>query len=120
MKKQDLFVIAAALAVAAVMCLIIYLPGGNSGEYVQVEIDGETVATLPLGEDAERTFTTELGSNTLVIRDGTAYISEADCPDKICVRHSKIHRNGEAIICLPHRTVVTVIGADGEIDAEAK
>jgi hypothetical protein len=119
MKKYDFIVIAAALAIAGIMCLFLYAPSGNSGAYVKIEIDGKTAETLPLDEDAERVFSTDLGTNTLVIKDGEAYISAADCPDKICVRHSKIHRNGESIICLPHKTVVTVIGAQDGIDAQA-
>ncbi len=119
MKKYDFIVIAAALAVAGIMCLFLYGFNNNSGAYVKIEVDGKAVETLPLDRDTERVITTDYGSNTLVISGGEAYVSEADCPDKICVHHSKIHRSGESIICLPHKTVVTVVGADDGIDAQA-
>ena len=46
----------------------------------------------------------------LVIKDGKADITEADCPDKLCVHQAPISREGEALVCLPHRVVVTVRG----------
>ena len=119
MKKYDFIIIAAVAAVAGIMCLFLYGLNNNSGEYVKIETNGKIINTLPLNEDAEYAIDTEYGHNTLVIKNGEAYISEADCPDKICVHHNKIHRSGEAIICLPHKTVVTVIGGGDEIDAEA-
>jgi hypothetical protein len=35
-------------------------------------------------------------------------VEAADCPDKLCVSHREIFREGESIVCLPHRVVVTV------------
>ena len=75
MKKYDFIIIAAAVAVAGIMCLFLYGLNNNSGAFVKVEVDGEAVETLPLNEDAEYVINTDYGSNTLVIRDGDAYIS---------------------------------------------
>ncbi len=44
----------------------------------------------------------------LVIANGQADVTEADCPDHICVKHRPISRAGESIVCLPNRVVVTV------------
>ena len=118
MKKADIIVIAAVLAVAGVLCLFLY--GLNhTGNYVQVEIDGTVSEVLPLGEDCEKVITTpDGGENTLVIKDGTAQVTEANCPDKICVHHPAIQRSGESIICLPHRLTVSIVNdsGDNEID----
>ena len=38
-------------------------------------------------------------------------MSEADCPDKVCMGMGKISRNGEFIACLPNRLLVVVEGA---------
>ena len=64
---------------------------------------------------------TEKGSNTLVIKNGEAAVTRADCPDLICVNHRVVKRNGESIICLPHRVVITVISDAEEngVDAAA-
>ncbi|HBE87040.1 MAG TPA: hypothetical protein DDW53_19330, partial [Lachnoclostridium sp.] len=41
-----------------------------------------------------------------------ASITEASCPDKVCVRTGKIHRSGELIVCLPNRVVITIEGEE--------
>lgn len=50
-----------------------------------------------------------MGTNTLVIQSGKAYISEANCPDKQCMKQGKISRAGEMLVCLPNRVVVKII-----------
>lgn len=107
MKKQDFIVLGAVLIIAAVIFGALQL-GGHGGSRVVIEEDGRTVAALPLQRDATYRAECAGGYNTIVIKDGTVCVSEADCPDKICVHHRKISREGESIICLPHRLVVSI------------
>jgi hypothetical protein len=44
----------------------------------------------------------------LVIKDGKAFIQNADCPDKICAEHKPISKTGETIVCLPHKLVIEI------------
>ena len=119
MKKADWIIIGTVIVIVGILCLFLYGPNAHTGDYVQIEIDGQISEVCSLSEDAEKIIDTENGSNTLVIQDGKVFISDADCPDKICVHHQPISRNGESIICLPHRVVVTVVKSSGdEIDAE--
>ncbi|MGN1202949.1 MAG: NusG domain II-containing protein [Eubacterium sp.] len=122
MKKADIILIAAVIAVAGVLIFFLYGVNSDSGAYVRIEIDGEVSETLPLDTDATREIITDNGgTNTLVIKDGYAKMTDANCPDGICVNHQKIKRNGESIICLPHKVVVTVVNENDtdEIDAVA-
>lgn len=73
--------------------------------------------TFDLFEDTEYTIVTEpassgepAGTNHLVIKDGEAWISEADCPNHDCVKKGKISRNGEMLVCIPHRLTVSILG----------
>lgn len=108
MKKADIAVLGTVLAAAGIIALLLFCFGQN-GEYVQIEINSKVQEVLPLNEDAVKVIETENGTNTVVIEDGIVRVSEADCPDKICVHHSGISKSGESIICLPHRLVVSVI-----------
>ena len=84
---------------------------GTEGDVVVISVDGKTVATYPLSEDRQIELTTGIdgaGRNLLVIREGQAEILDASCPDGICVDHHPISREGESIVCLPNRLVVTV------------
>ena len=122
MKKADFILIGAVAVVIIVLVFLLYFVNGNSGAYVQVEVDGKITDTLPLDTDATLVIDTENnGSNTLVIKDGYAKMTQANCPDGICTNHMRINRNGESIICLPHKVVVTVIkdNDNNEIDAVA-
>lgn len=122
MKKADFILIAAVVVVAGVLLFFLYGTNDNSGAYVVLEIDGQVVDTLPLDVDATREIETDNnGTNTLVIKDGYAKMIDANCPDGLCTNQKKISRNGESIICLPHKVVVSVIddNSDEQIDAVA-
>lgn len=109
--KNDIIFIIILLTVSVTLGAAFFFPRGE-GEVVEVRIDGRVTAVYSLSED----ITVELdgvgGKNTLVIRDGKAEISYADCPDGICANHKPISRSGESIVCLPHKVVITVCGED--------
>ena len=120
MKKADFILIGVVAVVAAVLVLCLYVFNGGSGDFVQIEVDGVVTDTIPLSNDTVREIQTDNGTNTLVISEGSAVMTQADCPDGICANHKPIHKTGESIICLPHKVVVTVISDksnDNEIDA---
>ena len=73
-----------------------------------VTVDGEEFGRYSLNENG--TFLLNGGSNTLVVENGEAWVSEANCPDKVCMGMGKISRNGEFIACLPNRLIVIVEG----------
>lgn len=122
MKKADIILIAVTVVIAGILLVFLYGVNNSSGAYVQVEINGFVTKTLPLDTDtAFEIITDGGGENLLIIEGGNAKVTEANCPDGICKNHAKIHRNGESIICLPHRVVITVVNeADTNgIDAAA-
>ena len=122
MKKADFILIGAVLCAAGALVLFLYF-GGRPGAAVTVAINGETVDTLPLNKDITKEYEgADGGRNLLVIENGKARITEADCPDKICAKHRPVSRSGESIICLPHKLVVTVteaVPAKDGVDAVA-
>ena len=50
----------------------------------------------------------KVGECVLIIKEGEAYMQEADCPNQICVRHSPISHKGETIVCLPNRVIIEI------------
>ncbi len=119
LKKADLLLFFAVLVAAAVFFLV--LSSSDAGEYAVVTVDGEEVGRYPLAIDTVAAIETESGKNTVVISRGSAYISDADCPDGTCVRSHPISRTGERIICLPHKLMIVIEGGntDGnDVDLE--
>ena len=49
-----------------------------------------------------------------MIENGMAYVTDADCPDQVCIRMGKISKTGENIVCLPHKLVIQVEGDVGQ------
>ena len=115
MKKMDL-VLVLTVAVLAIGGLLVYnVLGQKEAGRVVVEIDGEVFGEYKLFENQEVLINE---TNVLLIENGVVNMYEANCPDQICVKHVPISKNGETIVCLPNKVVVTVKeAATGELDA---
>lgn len=104
------------ILVGALIGVLLLVGGGllllrSEGDTVVVTVNGEEYATYPLSKNTEVDILTgENGEqvNRLVIKDGKAFVASATCPDGICASHKPISHDGESIICLPHKVVVTV------------
>lgn len=102
--RHDLILVAAILLAALLVGGLLFglIPRGL---VATVTLDGEEIARLPL--DTNTTFTVDTG-HIIVIRDGEVLVESAPCPDQICVQHFPVSREGETLVCLPYRLVVTV------------
>ena len=119
MKKNDLILIGTLFGVIAVLFLAMFFIKKNTvnGEAV-VLIEGEEYARYALSENQTIAIPGLLGENVLTIEDGSAYMSSAVCPDKVCMGFGKIHYNTEMIVCRPGSIVVIVENGDvSEMDA---
>ena len=118
MKRNDFLLIAGVLVSVLLFLGLYFAIYSKSGAWVSVKVDGKEEKRLPLGQDTTYTITTEYGTNILEIRDGAAQIREADCPDLICVRQKAIKKQGETLVCLPHKVIVSVVSDEkGEMDS---
>ncbi len=116
--RNDLIFIFALLILVSMIGAGMYLFRGE-GDTVRVTVDGVLYGTYPLSEDTRieiRTGTEAEYINVLVIRDGKAYVEEANCPDGICVSHRSVSRDGESIACLPHRVAIVVYTRESHAD----
>ena len=120
--RNDIILIAVILVVSLVGILILRLTE-KQGSYAVVKLRGEVVAEYPLDKNAVyelKGVTSKEGepiTNVLVIENGEAYLSDANCPDKTCVKKGKIKYVGQSITCLPNELVVKVVGdTDGGVD----
>ena len=95
----------------------------DDGEQVIVKVDKKEIARYNLNTDREVVIDgKDGGKNTLVIKDGKAYIKDATCPDKLCEHQGKIHMVGQSLICLPNRVVIEITDdkKDEEFDGISK
>ena len=106
-------IIAAALLMLAGRSLkrrLNHMSASDGAAYdVTVSVDGNVIHEYTLNDDVDIVIDgINGGQNHLVIKDGQASVTEASCPDKICVNKGTISEQGETIVCLPNRVVVTV------------
>ena len=107
------------IAVALILLVILKFANQESGTQIEIRVNGQTYGTYDLSRNQEITVDTEYGHNLVVIADGQAYMSEADCPDGYCKNQGKISHENETIVCLPHKLVVEIqvtkdFGAGGD------
>ena len=82
---------------------------------VEVAINGEAYGVYSLNDEIEVDIFSGEGNaqvNRMIISGGKVYVENASCPDKICVNHRPIYRDGESIVCLPNGVVIEVSVSD--------
>lgn len=120
-KIRNDIILAVAIVLIATVGLLLFVLTKEEGSTVAVKIDGVVTDTYPLSENIEvliKTGENDENVNVLTIEDGKASISEADCPDKICVETRAVSFVGETIVCLPHKLVIEITNekTDDQID----
>lgn len=121
-KTRTWIVILAAAAVlfAALSAWALLRPA--AGKIANIYLDGELIKSVDLAAvDGAYSFTVESagGVNIIEVEPGRIRVSNADCPDGVCVRHGWLSDSAEPIVCLPHRLVIRLEGATSGIDGEA-
>lgn len=114
--RNDIIFVGVLLLLTCIFALYLFFLR-EEGDVVKVTVDGELYATYLLSEDrVEEIRTGNDGSriNRLVIKEGKAYVEFATCPDGICKDHRAVFRDGESIVCLPNRVVITVVSDESK------
>ena len=119
-RKTDLYLIAGLLLVAVTLFVGIRLYGKmtTTEAVAVVTVDGKEYGRYPLEKNHTETIHLSDGSyNTFEVKGGYVSMTDASCPDQICVNHSRISKKNETIVCLPDKVVITVEnGEEAEID----
>ena len=115
-KKKDVVLILTVLLIAGAAFGVHEFAGGDGADTVTVKVDGKVTGTYPLAKDQK--IRINGGTNILTIKNGKAKMTDADCPDQLCVHQKAASKNHESIICLPNKVVVEVDGSEeSEFDA---
>lgn len=107
--------IGAVLVVSGIAAAAIYFWHGT-GTVACVYQDGELLERINLDTvTAPYSFTVHWkdgGENTVTVERGRIRVSEADCPDRICVRTGWISDGVTPIVCLPNRLSIRIQSDD--------
>ena len=106
----DVLLIVVLVALVGVTVYFALVP--KEGSFAEIYVDGKLYQKVSLSKNA----TIELEHLTVTVTNGEVCVFDADCPDKICEKRGAISREGESIVCLPNKVVVTIAGK-GEVEA---
>ena len=104
MKKKDMILIAAVLAISLISFAAIKMTQKDGKEVYKTSIKKDQIYQIP----------EKNGTNVMQIKDGKVTMKKADCKDQICADHKAIEKSGETIVCLPHKVVIEIRSEDGK------
>lgn len=127
MKKETLgailtFTIFMVFVVCLILVFIQYFKAPK-GAYAYIYQDGTLLYEFDLSRPETREFTIEyqqgsqIGYNTIQIKEHKIGIIEADCPDKTCMHMGMTDSASFPITCLPHKLIIE-IHEDGANDVD--
>lgn len=117
-KKMDIVITAGLLVLSLLMAFAVSNMGTKeAGQILRVEVNGQVAHEVPLDKDQELIIDDGVHMNKIAIKDGKAYMEEANCRDQICTHMQKISIDGETIICLPNRVYLEVIDLSDDDDS---
>lgn len=107
--NKKFIVLLAGIFLLSVILGVVLWRRRPSGKQVVVSVNGGVQGTFDLHTNQTVIIGPEDGSwhNTLVIENGRAGITEADCDNQICVYTPELSEDAVGIIvCLPHGLIV--------------
>ncbi len=108
MKSQYWALLLAALLAGSVGLALLFAPDEPQVQ-AQIFSDGVLIRTVDLRTDQQFTVTAPQGGrNVVTVRDGRLAVTEASCPDHICMDMG--FRASGQIVCLPNRLVIRFLG----------
>ncbi len=121
MKKNDIILV---LVLGIVLGSLYFFTNGfsfNNNNSYEIHIrDGGGNIVIKTFND-EGTFVVPSNNddfNEYQIKDGYVNMIQSNCKDKLCVDMKKISKNGEMIVCLPHKVYISVHSLDKKDDGD--
>lgn len=120
MKKKDFILITVILiAIAALFGYTKFKDANEEAAVVAVYKDNELYKEIPLDEEVEFTIKDREHINKVKVHDNGVEVTEANCPDKVCVKTGFITKPSQSIVCIPNKLNIKIIdnNSSDEIDA---
>ena len=108
-RRLDIIILIVLIVIAIGSWIAVTVLFDVNGDYVEVIVDNHVQKVISLNDDGEYQVDDGEYSNIITIKN---------CPDQICVKQGKIKKQGESIICLPHKLVIRIASEEyPEVDS---
>lgn len=109
MKKKDFILICLVLIVVSISFGINTIINNKDSEAIEIYVDNKLYKTYSIDDEEEFKINTKDGYNIVKIHNGGVEITEASCPDKVCIKSGFITKSSESIVCLPNKVNIKII-----------
>ncbi|MBR3705594.1 MAG: NusG domain II-containing protein [Firmicutes bacterium] len=92
--------------------------GSITGEKVLITSDGKDYGIYTLAQDQVIDVTIDGHTNHITIKDGVVSMTYSTCKNQVCVNTGAISQTKDAIVCLPNKIVVEIVGSGKGGDAD--
>lgn len=108
------------VAGATLLSLALSFSKKTQFDEIQVIQDGKVIERYAADPNFSKVVNITKGDhqNTIEIKNGEVRMADANCPDQLCVHSHPISKNGEMIVCLPHRLYVKLIKVQDDSDVD--
>lgn len=122
LKKGDLILIVCIAIIATLALAWNTFSVANSTGHITAVIsqDGKILKSIKLNAVNSPEYVTINNhgiKQVIVVEKGKIKFTESDCPDKICVEAGWLTKTGDRSVCLPSKTLITIIGDDKQLDS---
>lgn len=114
MNKSDIKLVVILFAIILIILVIINVTK-KEGTTAHVYYKDEIILTIDLNIDGEYVVDGELGDVVLEVNDKMIRVKSENSPRNICSKEGFIHDSTKALICLPNKIIVKIVG-ENEID----
>lgn len=114
MNKSDIKLVV-ILLIAIVGVFIFINVTKEKGSIAEVYYEDELILSIDLSIDEEYTVGGELGDVVLEVKDGMIRVKKENSPKNICSKEGFIGDSSRALICLPNKIIVKIVG-ENKID----
>ena len=94
---------------------ILFVGRTTAGHTACIYSNGRLIKIVELDSESEQTFTVYSdggGYNVIKVSGGAISVSDADCPDKICVKTAPVSDGIQPIVCMPLTSWLSVLKQD--------
>ena len=100
------------LCVSIPICLSVFAKDDIKSVYISH--DGNVERIVNLSEN----FTYHTHGVEVTVEDGRVYVSNTNCPDRLCMKMKHAENVGDSIICVPNKVSVRIVGNGVEKGAD--
>lgn len=123
LKKGDHILIVCIGLLASLILAWNTFSSASNGAHDQITAiitqDGNVIKSIDLStlQNPEVLHLTQGISQVIFAEKGRIRFSESDCRDKICVKSGWLTKSGDKAVCMPTKTIITLVGQQKQIDS---